>query len=80
MPRCATFSLRLFMVKAKVTALEFNPAVFYRRSSDGNIVDRYGRDMETVKALARTCNFTMTFKELQPGKGGFQDIECLKEI
>lgn len=65
-------TLTSISILIQVTTLEFNPVVFYRRGSDGNIMERYGRDVETVKALARICNFTITFRELQPGKAKFR--------
>ncbi|KAK4310286.1 hypothetical protein Pmani_018105 [Petrolisthes manimaculis] len=47
----------------KVLTFEFPPAVIYKQVA-GKEPFRYGRDVEVVRALAATCNFTINFIEV----------------
>lgn len=51
----------------QAVVLEYNPAVFYQRDEKGAIMDRYGRDIEVLRAIASFLNFTLQYVEVPPG-------------
>ena len=61
------FFLLIVYAFLQAVVLEYNPAVFYQRDENGAIMDRYGRDIEVLRAIARFLNFTLQHVEAPPG-------------
>ncbi|XP_068248905.1 probable glutamate receptor [Palaemon carinicauda] len=58
----------LRQVVLNVSTFEYPPATIYRRSSDGSLLFKYGRDISLVETLAEVFNFSVSFKEPGPGE------------
>ncbi|XP_068202878.1 glutamate receptor ionotropic, delta-2-like [Palaemon carinicauda] len=49
-----------------VTMFEFPPNIMFRRDSEGNIIFRYGFEVDIIYGLAEVFNFTVHIKDVSP--------------